>query len=415
MMKRLTKGILVIMCLALLSVPAAAFDMGDHVYQAPNGIGDVLIYPVYFADQGVETKFGVINTSSKVCVVAKVIVRSYRYSQELLDFLIYLSPNDEFVCTLKYDGGKYVMETSDDSLCDITGEVPTVYELTPPDCEDDSVAEGYIEVIEAWSTVNAEILCPDSATDPGTVDKSWIFETYAGIGSVGRFDTADVLSGFAELTFAGFDYLVYQPTVLAEYDNLEKMAIFGLETRLGTNARNNLCEVEAALSKNNLVIPYYDSAAGATFPIITFPTKLSNCDGESDSPYFDPDDPTYVMHKYDLEEHEKTSHCTHSPCDVTTYSLPYEVNLLLVDSYYEEGWGRLTFNKTGNTSCRTEGDSYLCYTGAPAIGLIAEFTAEGLALLPPAYDFGTVAVNDATECNIVNDEVPCYQLGGTVN
>ena len=58
------KAILSIMIFSMIFAGNAfANTLTDHVAQAPNGKGDVLIFPIYFASGGWETKLIVTNTS----------------------------------------------------------------------------------------------------------------------------------------------------------------------------------------------------------------------------------------------------------------------------------------------------------------------------------------------------------------
>jgi len=112
MKKKIVQGIVVLLSLAFLAMPALS-----AVSVSPNEKGDLMFFPVYYALDGIETNINIINTSDTESVVAKIIVRSHKYSIEVLDFLIYLTPNDVFKATLKYEGGKYYLVSSDDSLC----------------------------------------------------------------------------------------------------------------------------------------------------------------------------------------------------------------------------------------------------------------------------------------------------------
>jgi hypothetical protein len=57
--------------------------------------GDYLNYPAYYATtDGWSTNIRVVNTNLTHAIVAKVVVREYATSKELLDFPIYLSPGD---------------------------------------------------------------------------------------------------------------------------------------------------------------------------------------------------------------------------------------------------------------------------------------------------------------------------------
>jgi len=401
------KGILAILGMVLafmlLAAPAGAYTGYDHVAVAPNGEGDVLVYPLYIALDGLSTQFQVINTSTSLSTVVKIVLRSHQYSQEVLDFLIFLSPNDVFNGTIFYTNGQYKLTSSDGSLCLPNGTcadaaAPLTFTLTPPcNGETDSEAYGYIVGIEAWAGIVGE-----SETDPGTVDKADIQAAYnaAKEGGFDTCDTADIITGNAKLDFIGTDISGYEADTLKNYRNLEEIDVAN-ETILGADANNNLCEIEAALSKNKLVVPYYNNAS---ILVATFPTKLADCpDSNGDytalGPFFDEDQnlsPGYTSILFDDEEHSFSTGCVTSPCTPEKKSFPEETNLLLLSSNYTQGWGRISFTTGASddnpayTECDDLDGYSVDFTGAPVVGLIAHFTADGFVLARPAYSWGEV-------------------------
>ena len=442
MKKKLSQILFALVMVALLVVPAAARNLANHVTVAPNYKGDLLIYPVYAALDGLDTNFTVINTSDTQSTVVKVVFRSWKNSLELLDFLIYLSPNDVFKCTLSFDGQDYVMETTDDSLCVSTGTNPTRYLLNTQNlCPDDMAAIGYVEMFESKSYALPK------GTD-GTVEKTDIIAAYGADLAANNLptveDTPNIITGYAELVMPGFDYADYQALALENYDNLDLLTI-PVETLIGTGANNTRCEVEAALAKTNLVIPYFTAGLG-TIPLVTFPTKLTidvDCTPAnrfSTSPFFSAFfEPAVHMDMYDLEENTvSTPGCTHSPCakhgpDPT---LPDEVNLLIDMQYpsdFSEGWSRFSFAQS--TACNDLDGNAITFGGAPAVPLVFEWSDNGLSILPVAFDFGAVTYNGvnvtrryqtgaavgdvppAEECGAANlglcaDEAACTAAGG---
>ena len=100
----------------LLSSSAWAYDAVEHVTVSPGGKGDAGIFPVWIAYEGWETKLEIINTSDTYSTVAKVVVRSSENSQELLDFLVYLSPTDVWTGYLRYGVDGPELYSNDDSV-----------------------------------------------------------------------------------------------------------------------------------------------------------------------------------------------------------------------------------------------------------------------------------------------------------
>lgn len=438
MKKNLIRIIVALLCVAFLAAPAMAFNASDHVYVAPNHKGDLLIYPAYFAGEGIETNFAVINTSHTSSVVAKVVVRSHFYSVEVLDFLIFLSPNDEFKATIKYENGKYWLVSTDDSLCTGTAvsnytcasaDSPKKFELYTPDCDDPSY--GYIDVVEAWSGLVTNDCCQpvNGCTPPtdGTILKKCVIARYFGPWNDGE-GTSDVLTGFGEINLPG-KYATYMPTVLANWKTTSRLDV-GTLTSPFLFSDNSICEMEAALSKNNLVVPYYDDGKQVTVPILTFPTKEAQCpiaDDPNDaddrpeyhtktsSPYFLQNGDVagdhymrvnYGLSIYDMMEHTVHGGCPVSPCTHEHIYLPEEVNLFAVSSPFDEGWAEIDI--ADGTSCLSGSLDPMTFEGAPVIGLTVEFTNNGLSILQPAYDFGKVSYDDATGVNF-SGGCNCFQ------
>jgi len=78
---------------AVLATMAGA---AHAVYVDQNGAGQALIYPYYTVQNGHNTYISVVNTTTAVKVV-KVRFREGKNSREVLDFNLYLSPNDVWV------------------------------------------------------------------------------------------------------------------------------------------------------------------------------------------------------------------------------------------------------------------------------------------------------------------------------
>ena len=127
-------------CLVLLAVFAImggtgfAFDATDHVKIAPNGEGDLMFFPWYLAASGGwQTQISVINTSACYSTVAKVVIRSHNWSDELLDFLVYLSPNDVWTGYIRYGAQGTYLYSEDDSILVSKPAVPMVVSGTQDD------------------------------------------------------------------------------------------------------------------------------------------------------------------------------------------------------------------------------------------------------------------------------------------
>lgn len=308
---------------------ASAYNNQVHVTQAHNGKGDVLIFPAYFVDQGnLSTKFTVVNTSENESSVAKVIVRSMKDSQELLDFLIYLSPRDEWQGTLKYDAAKddLVMYSEDDSVLRITGEAQAKFAsednpmnvrvpAPPVDVtlqDNDSKWVGYVEVINGWASgdqfadynEDGVIVPRDLSTN---IEKKYIKKAYENPGVLLTADDPfddfdghvmngfqyywdcdedtnvndccvndkDILSGWAELKMINFATAKLQATVFQNFGirSNRNLQIEDSTTLWNVDSINTIGELEAAFSKLNIALPFSNNDEALSLHLMTYPTK----------------------------------------------------------------------------------------------------------------------------------------------
>ncbi|SEH05056.1 hypothetical protein [Candidatus Venteria ishoeyi] len=84
------------------------------IHLAEDGVGQVLLSPFYIAGT-YKTKYSIVNTRSDIAVKAKVVIRSAGHSQELLDFVCYMTPADvcKFEIVTEADGKTYLTSTDD--------------------------------------------------------------------------------------------------------------------------------------------------------------------------------------------------------------------------------------------------------------------------------------------------------------
>jgi hypothetical protein len=122
-----------------------------------DGKGDYLNFPAYYAtSDGWSTNFRVVNTNTTNAVVAKVVVRDFAGSNELLDFPIYLSPGDVFTFDLVNDAAGNVHAKSTDDSSPVAPAamdqklVKTSLIATPGSTDakvEARISHGYVEVI----------------------------------------------------------------------------------------------------------------------------------------------------------------------------------------------------------------------------------------------------------------------------
>lgn len=90
-MKKNALSLAVATSVAALTIGSAQAAM----YLNPEGTGQALLFPFYDAENGNATNMHIVNTTKKVKAV-KVRFLEYKASYEVLDFNLYLSPNDHF-------------------------------------------------------------------------------------------------------------------------------------------------------------------------------------------------------------------------------------------------------------------------------------------------------------------------------
>ena len=134
-----------------VGVKKAMAHRQNNIQVAVDGVGDLLLYPLFYADSATKTKISVTNTMCQYGVVAKVVLRSSLCSEELRDFLIFLSPNDVWTGTITFEGGKVVLKSTDESVVfngkSASESNPFVVSLRAPKNPNDTNQYGYIEVI----------------------------------------------------------------------------------------------------------------------------------------------------------------------------------------------------------------------------------------------------------------------------
>jgi hypothetical protein len=429
-MKKYKIFIVVLMIATMMSGSAWAWNASEHVKAAPNGKGDLLFFPYFFAyPGGYSTHITVINTSSTQSVVAKVIYRSWNYSSELRDHLIYLSPNDVWTADLVNVDGVARLRSTDDSILgkpvpagavaaddNFANISPVDIELVPAECAGDDNTEGYIEVIEAAARTESVTM---TGYAPGSrVAKKHIYDWYESLnvdqpGSyyyLLNYPPVNVLTGYQQNTF-GVGSTLSRANVFADYENQDKLEI-SAPTTLGLAARNNVPEIEAAMVKLNVGLPYVAKANGdSALHVFNFPTKQSSespaapCANYSDrSPYWSAVGSKYERYSrniYDLSENTPSvSSPIFSPVTTNPTYMGAEVQFNFVEystanPSYTEGWIRYNWEQSSTRKVsRTQNGSEISYYGTPVLasGLYWTATRSNPAEALAAYDDGNVSI-----------------------
>jgi hypothetical protein len=142
---------------------------GQSMYINEGGLGEVLVYPFYSSSGGNDTYVQVVNTTNFTKAV-KVRFIEAQNSDEVLDFNLYLSPQDEWAAVVTTNpllGGPAIVRTVDNSCTvpelgtqggtkktlangDIVRDQPfsTALFTGDTDTSNERTTEGYIEIIE---------------------------------------------------------------------------------------------------------------------------------------------------------------------------------------------------------------------------------------------------------------------------
>lgn len=327
-MKKWNKILVVAALAVMISVPAFAWNSSDHVKIAPNNKGDMMIFPFYYASpDGYETRVTIVNTDPVRSVVAKFVVRSSGRSEELIDFLIYLTHNDVWTGTFQYGDQGIEIYSEDDSVLISKDPVTFASEANPMrasfgaspfglQCSSGDTADfGYVTVIASWWTdltlINRPAAQPawtsqwpwDTGANGEPASKEFLYWAYGGDDGMQRVqadglgcynteadqpnfnsflrgicENINVLTGYMQFNNAvsGMETASALPaTIFRDYGNRDYLNIAD-ETIIGNQnqADNVIEEIGAALSKDNLAMPLINTGGDMAAHMLTFPTKL---------------------------------------------------------------------------------------------------------------------------------------------
>lgn len=411
-MGKVFAGLLVAMTMAL-----PAFGMNIN----PAGQGDALVYPLYVAlDGGWATKITVINTSESFNTVAKLVVRSWKNSEELLDFLIFLSPADVWTGTLQYDPalGAVVMTSTDDSVLVEVGTFaspsqPMVRPLAGTADPKDNGFLGYVYVVNVATDPTLRAPSQGALTTKPAI-YSWYYQILLLDGNVAKNGSPlppavyprNILAGYADIAWvgSGTDFAL-KPVALFNYQNKTWMDA-GFETYLAATNETSmgLIRLEDLLAKAKVRLPYYNNnAKGHTFHFFTFPTKVT---GQTTKQGFwwdigtdwasTADDKPRACAKADAKIFDTTEKfIVFSPSPVPEMcSEIYWIEALPDNVPFAEGWIRYAFDVYPVTAFydrqagRGPGNPIARNLYAPVIPFVVNVGPEGLFSLQSAWDGG---------------------------
>lgn len=360
------------------------------------GKGDVLIAPMFMTGGGWTSELKVINTNTVDSAVAKVVFHAPVKSEELLDFLIFLSPGDVWTGTVSQDANGVVsLVSSDDSSITVTdsngcpGATGTAGIIAPFSVNQ---TIGYVNVFETR-------MMRGLGTAP--VAKSALVAAYSAACNIGAPITAgltdNVLTGSVKLfNPLNGNMLALPMTALANYDNSTYHSVGNYTGFFANGAASTKAMVEDALWSSNFVVPYNNAAGQFTFATVTFPTKeafYNNAAGSQYSPF--PGAPTVSYGVRDEQENALTgTGCSRSPCPVDSVaSLPNELNIIqvatgsgtsnnstLFTQAFTKGWVNAAIASEASDTRSKVGNNNFGIVGLPAIGTYIQWNFVGNSL-----------------------------------
>ena len=277
--------------------PAAPAGLQD-LHVNPGGLGDALIFGYYNARNSLNL-IRLVNTNTQDGVVGKLRFREGEYSEEVLDFLVCLSPGDQFTVWVVDPeifglGSGPALLIKGDAADNLTGFlVGDDDTITVPDQDSwdsvyfkysatgaadtvsmDDTKEGYFEFIATkgiaagghtgWPTVIGDSdACADFALNAQGENQTNTPNSLMGSVFMFNFNT-----------FFGSTY-AYDATALANFATTINNVGTTTDAPMWADATAGLNGVNYVLTKKDLYGMYdvQDYLAGATDYIVTFPTK----------------------------------------------------------------------------------------------------------------------------------------------
>lgn len=423
----------------------------NNLHVNPGGLGDALIFGYYNVRNGAAF-IRLVNTSDNYGVVGKLRFREAKSSEEVLDFLICLSPSDQWTAwlvdpTLVGRAAGPALLLKGDNAAGLIGDddtvtVPTgwdeVYFSAVGDVTENDTLEGYFEFIssatipisrEIWDNPNDPFnsdQCKNYGWDPAGQIPAGLDVGNVLMGSVHLFDASNILlPTFAYNAVAIANFL--QDTLGGVSTTTDKPLWSDNSIVYGVDGVNYV------LTKQDFFVLYdlEGYLAGRTDYLINFPTKheiladpLARCtyfpvcydDQGNRLVCGDPDCETYctnVALTVWNDEEEDTSRTDFSPVPPgQANELCYEVNYIVVGDNSESildtdvlafsvataafdiGWIKTSF-ADGYTTVDND-TSY----GMPAVGYQLDDFLCGLGthMLPLRYN--TNLTGEALQCDI---------------
>jgi len=300
----------------LISGAAALLLTGPAVYAAdcnpcttdPNAVtlecdntGDYLIAPLYYATGPWQTDLKVVNTNPNRAIVAKVVLREGTDCEEILDFLIYLTPGDVWTGTIYEDSDGIIKVKSDDDSFIIGGrqgtEVGSIGVHPAKEKKGDRVVNNSVGYVEIFGMVSYDphLIALEDKQDPhwapcSPLKKLLFYKVVNNNPNLStKYDADDVsnddLTGRVTIrtNASAVNDMRYMTLNMTAFGNFAKDAVttnaYGADTALSnmTDKRigNLLPQLDRALAKAQVNV-LYEGNGDSLSPIrthFTVPTK----------------------------------------------------------------------------------------------------------------------------------------------
>ena len=278
-------GSFILAVLMLLGFSSWAFAQSSNLYVNAGGLGDALVFPYYNAQPHVLSYFRIINTSDKG-IVGKIRIREGKCSNEILDYLVCLSPHDQYTFWIAnpvdvsgVSGAAVVINADADTVTTPGGwtQVATRINALPNSADVSWTYEGYIEFFP--------ILAVDGATFEAKVKTPQDCLSLAQ-GKIGQpEDVPNALMGEAYIFDANKQAVptyAYKALAYANFALLPLKLLGGIAVDYPTynQANGGIGAVNNALAKSMLYGTYSfnlsDTIQGTTDYVLSFITKYAS-------------------------------------------------------------------------------------------------------------------------------------------
>jgi hypothetical protein len=232
-----------------------------------NDIGQVLLGPVFYVENGFTTDITITNTRTDAAVKAKVVFRSHEKSREILDFVIYLTPGDVWRGQVIQNSGDNLghIISSDDSIRAsgewgnvVTNDIPF---FTHALSSADSTTFGHFEVIAAYAAAGTYSAAATGITGGVTIVQKMAKDSLKAVFDAVTATTISHNTDFADCTPLTINDTAQDPDGTVSSIAPCSTQLLG-EVRIGSTGQPNRASMRTtALGLGNATAGVADEAA----------------------------------------------------------------------------------------------------------------------------------------------------------